>query len=124
MLLLFCLLTARPPVAEVSQLQFYSAFWPNLHHTLYAASLPPDRQMPSAPSGDLTAGMTDAERAAWSRAVSYYAREMSARDLRAGEGMAEINERLSQATDALPSGLASEHAGVLRAAAPIYRRLM
>jgi hypothetical protein len=116
-------LSAAAQVREAARLQFVSAFWPNLHHTLYAASLPADRQMPSAPASDLTAGMTDAERATWRRAVEYYAREMSAKDLRAGEGMAEINETLSRAADA-PSGLAPEHADVLRAAAPVYRRLL
>src|SRR6476619_6308025 len=93
--------TAAAQVREVARLQFYSAFWPNLHHTLYAASLPADRQLPSAPVGDLTTGMTGAERAAWARAVAYYARELSARDLRAGKGMSEINEALSKAADTL-----------------------
>jgi hypothetical protein len=118
--------TVDAQVREVAHLQFYSAFWPNLHHTLYAAAAPADRPLPSPSSGDLTTSMTDTERAEWAGAVAYYAQALSTKDLRAGEGMAEINEVLSSAGDALPapSILAPGHLAALRAAAPIYRRVL
>ena len=49
------------PIREVARLQFYSAFWPNLHHTLYVAGLPADRPIGSGINEPLTAGMTRAE---------------------------------------------------------------
>src|SRR5258705_1108977 len=117
--------TVDGQVREVAHLQFYSAFWLNLHHTLYAAAAPADRPLPSPASGDLITSMTDTERAAWAGAVAYYAQALSTKDLRAGEGMAEINEVLSSAGDALPTSpvLAPGHLAALRMAAPIYRRV-
>src|SRR5215510_8146755 len=93
--------SSAPQVRTVAHLEFYSAFWPNLHHTLYAAAAPADRPLPSRPSGDLTASMTVAERAAWSSAVAYYARALATKDLRVGDGMAEITDALSQVGDTL-----------------------
>lgn len=118
--------TAGAQVQEVAHVQFHSAFWPNLHHTLYAAAAPADRPLPSPASSDLTASMTDTERTAWAGAVAYYARALATKDLRAGDGMAEITEALSRAGDALPAApiLAPEHLAALRAAAPIYRRVL
>ena len=123
-ILLAAVLLQPSPVREVAQLRFYSAFWVNLHHTLYAASRPAGQAMPSVPDPDVTGSMTAAERSAWTRALEYYARELAPKDLRTGEGMAEITEALSLAGDTLPSALTPEHAAVLSAAAPVYRRLI
>jgi hypothetical protein len=113
-------------VVAVAHLEFHSAFWPNLHHTLYAAAAPANRPLPSPASGDVTASMTAAERAAWSSAVAYYAHVLAAKDLRVGDGMAEITEVLSQAGDQLTASsvLAPEHVAALRAVAPAYRRVL
>ena len=123
-ILLAAVLLQPSPVREIAQLRFQSSFWVNLHHTLYAASRPAGRPMPSAPDADLTAPMTAAERAAWTRAADYYARELAPKDLRVGEGMAALTEALSQAGETLPPSLAPEHAAALTSAASVYRRVM
>jgi hypothetical protein len=45
-------LTVPAPIAGVAPLQFHSAFWVNLHHTLYAASLPPTKALGSSVEED------------------------------------------------------------------------
>ena len=67
--LLVTVLLQPAPARELAQLSLYSSFWVNLHHTLYAASRPAGRSMPSAPPLDMTAAMTAAEREAWTRAT-------------------------------------------------------
>jgi hypothetical protein len=117
-------LTAAP-VADVANLQLHSAFWPNLHHTLHAAGTPGGR-LDSPVKTSLTGSMTDAERRAWEAAIAYYAREISPRDLRTGERMAEINDALAESGDVLrPSAaLTADHVAALQAAAPVYRRVL
>jgi len=117
------------PVAEVSDLALYSAFWPNLHHVLYAAAWAgrPEGGTPRARAGALPApldegDLTAAEREAWDAAVAYYDRELAGRDLLFGDGMFQMNLALAAAGDAPPDTLAPEHQRVLEAAAPVYRR--
>jgi hypothetical protein len=132
---LVLLQTAAPPsapqlslVAEVSRFQLHSAFWPNLHHTLYAAAWsarPPGQGRPlSAPLPEPLAGELSAEeRAAWDAAVQYYDRELASRDLLFGDGMTEINVALASAGNDLPeSVLTPAHRRALIAAEPIYRK--
>ena len=115
-------------VAEVSQLQLYSAFLPNLHHTLYAAAWarrPPGRGRPgSAPLPEpLDGPLTPDERARWDAAVEYYDRELASRNLLFDEGMTALKVLLASAGDDPPqSGLAPEHRQALASAAPIYRK--
>jgi hypothetical protein len=118
--------SSSAPVREVAQLQFYSAFWPNLHHTLYVAGLPAGPTAASVLRENLTAGMTGEDRAVWERGVAYYARQLSVKDLRTGDRMAAINEALSAAGDALDAGgaISHEHVSMLQAVAPVYRRVL
>ena len=115
-------------VTEVSRFQLHSAFWPNLHHTLYAAAWarrPPGRGRPlSAPLPEpLEGALTADERAAWDASVAYYDRELASRDLLFDEGMTTINLALgSVGTDLPESGLTPAHRQALAAAAPIYRK--
>ena len=77
MVLALMLALAASPVADVANLQFHSAFRPNLHHTLHAAGTPGGRPLDSPVKTSLTGSMTDAERRGWEAAVAYYAREIS-----------------------------------------------
>src|SRR5262245_55375291 len=111
-------------VTEVSRLQLHSAFWPNLHHTLYAAAWaarPPRGRRLSQPLPEpLEGALTADERAGWDAALQYYDRELASRDLLFGEGMTAINVVLASAGSELPeSGLAPAHRQALAAAAPI-----
>jgi hypothetical protein len=127
------LFTAAPqadrPVASVAGLALHSAFWPNLHHVLYAATWArrPAGGTPRALAGALVApldgDLTDDERRVWEAAVAYYERELVSRDLLFDRGMIAVNDALAAAGDALPqAGLADQHWRVLEAAAPVYRR--
>src|SRR5687768_5748630 len=84
MVLALMLALAASPVADVANLQFHSAFRPNLHHTLHAAGTPGGRPLDSPVKTSLTGSMTDAERRGWEAAVAYYAREISPKDVRTG----------------------------------------
>src|SRR5687768_9639243 len=127
MVLALMLALAASPVADVANLQFHSAFRPNLHHTLHAAGTPGGRPLDSPVKTSLTGSMTDAERRGWEAAVAYYGREVSPKDLRTGARMAEINDLLSAASDdVLRAGgaLTADHVRALQAAAPGYRRVL
>lgn len=104
----------------------YSAFWPNLHHVLWAEAWAkrPSSSEPS-PAGalpePLKANLTADERAAWDSAVSYYDREMA--DLHPLFEMGPIRKFLITAKGELPmTGLDPAHRQALIAAAPIYRK--
>jgi hypothetical protein len=104
----------------------YSAFWPNLHHLLWAvawAKRPPSA-VPS-PSGSLPeplgGPLTPAERAAWDAAVKYYDDELA--DLHPLFELGPIRKVMIQAGADLPKdGLKPELRAVLMAAAPVYRK--
>jgi hypothetical protein len=133
-LMLCCTLacSSRPPVApaeasdvvgEVASLRFHSAFWINLHHTLYAEAwarrgVPPARSLAGAFPQPLAADLTADERAAWDRAVAYYDRALASRDLLDDDAMDQIRQSLLAPEH---RGLAPEHAAALAAAAPVYR---
>ncbi len=111
------------PVDEVEHLRFHSAFWVNLHHTLYGAAwsrrpaatrriqLPPETPAP----------LNEVDRAAWDAAIAYYDREIADRDLRSGPGMTRIKLALAAGELTSPA-MPDELRAVLRRAAPIYRR--
>jgi hypothetical protein len=116
-------------VAEVVNLRFYSAFWPNLHHTLYVVAW--DRRsattggrrlagtLPEPLAGDLT----PAEHAAWDAAVAYYEREMAPRDLLFDQRMAgTVRRGILASRDTPAPGLDAAHREALEAAAAVYRK--
>jgi hypothetical protein len=125
------LAAAQPPrevVVDVASLRFYSAFWPNLHHTLYVAAW--DRR-PSTTGGrrlagklpePLTGNLTPEERTAWDAAVTYYDRELASRDLLFDNRMAGSVRRAMIAGGELGEGLDPAHRDALERAAPVYRK--
>ena len=115
-------------VAEAHGLRLHSHFWPNLHHTLYAAAWAtrPDtgrRRGAGEIREPLVGPLTADERRAWDAAVSYYDRELASRDLLFGEGMTALNVLFASAAEDLPSaGLGSPHRQTLIDAASVYRK--
>jgi hypothetical protein len=114
-------------VTEVSSLRFTSAFWPNLHHVLYAEAWarrgqggrPLAGELPGRPLADELRG---AERGAWDAAVAYYDDEVASKDLLFDPDSARIRSALVAAhDDAPPDGLAPAHRAHLAAVAPVYR---
>jgi hypothetical protein len=112
---------------EVAALRFYSSFWINLHHTLFAAAWArrPDAGTPAALAQrfpvPLDAPMTAEEAAAWQHAIEFYDREVASRDLLFGRGMEAMKLAIvsgNLATGAVGKDLQS----VLEGAAPVYRR--
>jgi len=114
-------------VTEELSLRFHSAFWPNLHHVLFAEAwrrdVPPLRSL-AGPFKELsTTALTADEKAAWERAVAYYERELAAKDLLFDMTMNRIRSAFVASAGNLPdSGLAPEHHDVLAAVAPVYRK--
>lgn len=98
---------------EQSLFALHSAFWPNLHQTLWAES--------GGLGPVLTGDLSRAERAAWTAAVAYYKEEIA--DLHPLFEMGPIRKVMLSATSDLPAdGLKPAHRQVLAAAAPVYRR--
>ena len=103
----------------------YSAFWPNLHHVLWAEAWgrrPPSEEnaagvLPEPLRADLTAD----ERRAWDAAVAYYDAEIA--DLHPLFEMRSIRKAMIAAGVEQPAaGLEPAHREVLIAAAPVYRK--
>lgn len=117
-------------VAEVANLQFHSAFWPNLHHTLYvaawdrrAAGGTGRRRLAGTFPEPLTATLTPEEHAAWDAAVAYYDRELASLDLLFSNRMAgSIRRAMIAAGETLGGTLEAAHREALEAAAPVYRK--
>lgn len=100
-------------IVEQSPFAVYSAFWPNLHHVLWAES----GEISQAMKGNLSAD----EQAAWKTAVSYYREEIA--DLHPLFEMGPIRRVLLTATVELPAtGLQPAHHQALAAAAQVYRK--
>lgn len=102
-----------------------SAFWPNLHHVLWADAWrrrPPTEENAAGPFPEpLTAALTPEERGAWEAAVAYYDAEVA--DLHPLFEMRSIRKAMIAAGAELPAdGLESPHHQVLVAAAPVYRK--
>src|SRR2546426_11650027 len=113
-------LAASTPMAkDVSELaleqhpfRLYSAFWPNLHHVLWAeawARRPSsEKKLAGSLPEPLTANLNADERRAWEAAVSYYDRELA--DLHLLFEMREIRKVLITVQGDLPmTGLAPAH---------------
>jgi hypothetical protein len=118
--------SADQPVTTIANLEFHSAFWVNLHHTLFAAAWArrPDtgtRRLVGPLPAPLAGELSPDERAAWDAAVGYYDRELADRDLRSGRDMTPIKWALAEET--LSAGvIGAELRAVLERAAPVYRR--
>jgi hypothetical protein len=129
--LLFCGPTAQPAddakelVATQNQLAFYSPFWQNLHHVLYAEARHKrggegfrgnsDRSEP------LTGDLTPDERDAWDAAVAYYEHVLIDHSLLFE--LADVRRALYAGRGKLPDkGLSKAHHDALASAAPIYAK--
>src|SRR5215469_9781546 len=93
---------ASERVRETSSFVFYSAFWPNLHHTLYAVAWArrphSGKRVLAGPLPEpLEGALTADERATWDAAVAYYDRELVDRDLLFDDEMTGIKELLAGA---------------------------
>src|SRR6266700_1141459 len=112
------------PVQQTSRFVFYSGFWLNLHHTLYAAAWarrPHTTARPQAeafPEALDEGALTTKERAAWEVAIAYYDRELADRDLAFDDEMTAIRKILTVAQAKLPDvGLPTNfHDGIVKAA--------
>lgn len=109
----------QPPFAV------HSAFWPNLHHLLWAEAWARRPQSEENAAGALpepliTAELTDEERRAWDAAISYYDEEIA--DLHPLFEMRSIRKTMIAAGTDLPAtGLVPAHREVLVGAA-VYRK--
>jgi hypothetical protein len=104
----------------------HSAFWPNLHHLLWAeawARRPPSEETAAGalPEPLVTAQLTAEERRAWDAAVSYYDEEIA--DLHPLFEMRSIRKAMIAAgTELSATGLEPAHREVLIGAASVYRK--
>jgi hypothetical protein len=103
----------------------HSAFWPNLHHVLWAEAWAKRSTSERSPAGalpePLKANLSKDERTAWDAAVAYYDREMA--DLHPLFEMGPIRKFLIAVKGDLPAtGLEPAHRQALVAAAPVYRK--
>ncbi len=111
---------------QAKPFRLYSAFWPNLHHLLWAEAWtrrpptpvpPPSLSLPEPLAADLTAS----ERAAWDAAVKYYDDELA--DLHPLFELGPVRKVMIAAGVTLPAtGLEADHRRTLAAAADVYRR--
>ncbi len=122
-------LTAQSPtelVLERPPFAFYSAFWPNLHHLLWAEAWAarPVTNVPTAAGvlpEPLIANLTADEKAVWDAAVKYYDDELA--DLHPLFELGPIRKIMMMATGDLPAaGLQPDHRKTVTAAAAVYRR--
>ena len=121
---------AAQPASELALEQrpfaLYSAFWPNLHHLLWAEAWArrPSLGAPSAAGPmpePLVAPLTPPEKAAWDAAVKYYDDELA--DLHPLFELGPIRKVMIAAGAELPAkGLTADHRRTLTAAAAVYRK--
>ncbi len=132
--------STAPPARELRRVagplpvfDFYSRFWINLHHALYAqarrqTARPTTRSKPqqgaSAEKNLSLEKLSEAESRAWSFAVAAYAKRWANRDLLFDTEMVRIKDRLEEIGDAeslQTSGLTPDLVDALERAAPVYR---
>ena len=109
-------------------------FWLNLHHFLYVLGRAENKTRDSSRSAVVNAPkdqeqglakLSEAERAIWREAVSFYANDLSKKDAVFDEPLPAITSALAQAGDAKSLGAAKVDPAVtslLERAAPIYRK--
>jgi hypothetical protein len=124
-------LGAQPPtdlVVTQNELEFHSAFWPNLHSVLWAeawaqrplkAGEPP---MAGSLPERLPASVSGEERKAWDDAVAYYDREIADLHPLFDATSTSIRTAMINPIADFPVALDEAYRAVLRAAAPIYRQ--
>ena len=117
---------ADMPVTSVANLDLHSAFWVNLHHTLYGAAWArrpqtSERRLMEPLPAPLTAVLSNDERTSWDAAVDYYERNLADQDLLRGKNMTQIKRALA-AEHLGGEGVTKDLRAVLELAAPIYRR--
>lgn len=118
--------------AEQADFDLRSSFWVNLHHFLYLQAVlaaPGVHQgraeIAARDAAGAPSAMSAGQKAAWDKAVGYYARGLGERGelsnplLVANYQLAAAGDGASLAGRPLPAGMAA----VLEAAAPIYREL-
>ena len=104
---------AREVVLQQAPFAVHSAFWPNLHQTLWAES--------SGLSKPGTGHLTPEERKAWDAAIAYYKKDIA--DLHPLFEMGPIRKViLSIQTEVPATGLMPPHREALMAAMPVYRK--
>ena len=114
-------------VTEVSQLEFHSSFWLNLHHTLYAAAWArrPEagtlRARAGALPAPLDAPLSDEERQAWTAAVDFYDKELANRDLLFDRRLSQMKPFLARG-DVSALEVGDDVRKVLQQVAPVYRK--
>ena len=120
---------AETPVAEVSALRLYSAFWQNLHHFLYVSAWANRPLVPRAPRLAMPLPqqpeppLTAEEKATWSAAVTYYDRNIASKDLLFDDDLTRTKVSLSDADETLTNVRIDEALrSMLLQAAPIYRK--
>ena len=112
------------PVAEVSNIRFYSDELLNLHHTLYAAAWAgrtrvEGRVLAQKLPHPLAAPFTPEERATWEQAVHYYDAQIADRDPLSGRGMERIKAALVSGKLDDPA-IDKELKATLEAARPVF----
>jgi hypothetical protein len=127
----------RAPSAKTKQTIFIfhnDEFWLNLHHFLYVLARAENKTRDSSRSAVVNAPkdqelglakLSEAERAIWREAVSFYANDLSKKDAVFDEPLPSITNALAHAGDA--KSLAAVKidpsvASVLERAAPVYRK--
>src|ERR1044072_4606555 len=125
------------PTARTKQTIFIfhsDEFWLNLHHFLYVLGRAENQTQDSSRSAVVNAPkdeeqglakLTEAERATWREAVSFYAKDLSKKDAIFDEPLPPITNALAQAGDAKSLEKANGGpaiASALERAAPIYRK--
>lgn len=116
---------AKELVLDQAPFAVHSAFWPNLHHLLWAEAWARRPQSEDKAAGalpvPLTAELTAEERRAWDTAVAYYDEEIA--DLHPLFEMRSIRKAMIAAgSDLSAAGLEPAHRELLVRAAPVYRK--
>ncbi len=111
---LFASTVSAGEVVRAGRWEFHSSFWMSLHQTLmHDASTSKARD---------TAGLTPGERTAWEAAVVAYRQAAGKGAITFSRPMERLQDALSQVADnAVNAPIDDPLAGVIRAAAPIYR---
>jgi hypothetical protein len=140
--------TPAPAHVSVSQIfsgplpvfEFHSGFWTNLHHFLYqqarlekaadrALQTPGGSSSVEPPAG--IDGLSSSERAAWSSAIAFYARNVADKDLLFNGDLVNYKNQLAEletcadltgrSRPQCDAGIPAEFARALEAAASVYR---